>query len=161
MKTVKVKQKKTEKRDVAGIIIGILFFLMLAAVIYYVADMLVIARDINMDNISGDWHQTKEVGEDKTEHWVFTPSGEAQHYVINNKTKTKEDEKHYTYTIEPPEEGKTHPIIRVVPTGVRRKEQEEGTMDIRVSRVTKAEMTVEFIYNRFTTKTTRLTKDLF
>ena len=161
MKTVKVKQKKTEKRDVAGIIIGIMFFLMLAAVIYYVADNMIIAREINMQNISGDWHTTKEVGETKTEHWVFTPDGQANYYVVNNKTKTKEKEQHYTYTIEPPEEGKTHPIVRVVPTGVRKKEQEEGTMDIRVSRVTKVEMTVEFIYNRFNTKTTRLTKDLF
>lgn len=161
MKTVKVKQKKTEKRDVAGIIIGILFFLMLAAVIYYVADMLVIAREINMQNIAGDWHQTKEVGENRTEHWVFTADGLAKYYVINNKTNTREDEKSYTYTLEPPEEGKTHPIIRIVPTNVRKSEQEAGTMDIRVSRVTKAEMTVEFIYNRFNTKTTRLTKDLF
>ena len=161
MKTVKVKQKKTEKRDVAGIIIGILFFLMLAAVCYYVADMLIIGREINEQNISGDWHQTKELNEDRTEHWVFTPDGRATYYVVNNNTNQKEEEKTYTYTIEPPEEGKTHPIIRVVPTNVRKTEQEEGTMDIRVSRVTKAEMTVEFIYNRFNTKTTRLTKDLF
>ena len=161
MKTVKVKQKKTEKRDVAGIIIGILFFLMLAAVIYYVADMLIISREINEQNIAGDWHQTKEVGENKTEHWVFNTDGTAVYYVINNETKTRSEEKTYTYTLEPPEQGKTHPIIRVVPTNVRKKEKEEGTMDIRVSRVTKAEMTVEFIYNRFNTKTTRLTKDLF
>ena len=161
MKTVKVKQKKTEKRDVAGIIIGIIFFMMLVAVIYYVADNLVIAREVNMQNISGDWHQTKDVGETKTEHWVFTPDGQANYYVYNKKIKAKENEKHYTYTIEPPEEGKTHPIIRVVPVGVRKSEQEAGTMDIRVSRVTKSEMTVEFIYTRFKTKTTRLTKDLF
>ena len=161
MKTVKVKQKKTEKRDVAGIIIGILFFLMLAAVCYYVADMLIIGREINVQNISGDWHQTKELNEDRTEHWVFTSDGRAIYYVVNNNTNQKEEEKTYTYTIEPPEEGKTHPIIRVVPSNVRKTEQEEGTMDIRVSRVTKAEMTVEFIYNRYNTKTTRLTKDLF
>ena len=160
MKTVKVKQKKTEKKDVAGIIIGILFFLMLAAVCYYVADMLIIAREINEQNIAGDWKQTKEINEDKTEHWVFLEDGHATYYVINNKTNLREEEKSYTYTIEPPEEGKTHPIIKAVPSNVRKKEQEAGTINIRVSRVTKAEMNVEFIYDRFTTKTTRLTKDL-
>ncbi|MBR5421554.1 MAG: hypothetical protein IK115_10430 [Lachnospiraceae bacterium] len=161
MQTVRVKQKRTEKKDIGGFIIGVLFFLMLGAAIYYVADMLIISREITMENVAGDWHQTKEVGEKVSEHWSFTEDGHAVYYELENDTKKRINEKTYTYTIEPPEEGKTHPIIRVVPSNVRKAEKEAGTIDIRVSRVTKAEMTVEFIYDRFTTKTTRLTKNLF
>ena len=161
MKTVKVKQKKTEKKDIAGIIIGILFFTMLIAVVYYVADMLIISREVNMQNISGDWHITRNVTDKEVEHWVFLEDGTARTYTLNKEDGTRSNEKTYDFTLLPPEEGKTHPMIHLVPSNVRKSEKEDGTMNVRVSHVTKAEMTVEFVYDRFTTETTRMTKDLF
>ena len=163
MKTVKIKQKNTEKKDVAGIIIGLMFFAMLAAVVYFVADSLIISREITPENISKDWHYTKNVGEDETTHWTFSPDGYATTYKMNNNTKIKSDEVRYTYTIDPPEEGKTHPVIHVTPDDrkLTKAEREAGRFGIRVTRVTKAEMDVEFIYDRFTTETTRLTTKLF
>ncbi len=174
MQTIKVKQKKTEKKDIGGIIIGLIFLAVLIVVGWFVADNLIIGRDVTPQNIAKDWHITKEVGERDVEHWQFTNEageningtydGIAINYKINTETNVMGDRIRYTYRIEPPAEGKTHPELLLIPepgSYKNKDERDQKSMRIRVSRVTKAEMTVEFIYDRFTTKTTRMITDLF
>lgn len=191
MKTVKVKQKKNrEKRDIAGMIVGIIFLTLLIAVGYYMFDMFR-SRKITSDGIAGDWHHTAELNEKKTEHWVFNDDGTAMSYTMDNDTKLRMDEKTYTYYIriaqeayeqyiqegilkkdseglyhdkngvvyKTLDEGKTQAEVVVTTSGVRKSEQE--TYAIRVTLLSKVEMDVIYIYDRFTTDTTRLTKNLF
>ena len=106
------------------------------------------------------WQFTGESGENVNGHY----DGIAINYKINTETNVMGDRIRYTYTIEPPAEGKTHPELWLVPepgSYKDQKEKEEKSMKIRITRVTKAEMTAEFVYDRFTTKTTRLVTDLF
>lgn len=174
MQTIKVKQKKTEKKDIGGMIIGLIFLAVLIVVGYFVADNLIIGRDVTVENISKDWHISKEVGAKSVEHWQFTNEpgsnvngsydGIAINYSISTEDNVMSDRVRYTYTIEPPSEGKTHPELALVPEPGSYKneiEKDEKSLRIRISRVTKAEMTVEFIFDRFTTKTTRMVTDLF
>ena len=191
MKTVKVKQKKNEeKKDIAGRIVGIIFLAILIAVGYYMFDMFR-TRKITSDNIAGDWHHTAEMNEKKTDHGVFNSDGTAMSYVLNNENKIQEDKKTYTYYIriaqdlhqqyieegilKKTEEGfyvdhngvkyttldedKTQAELVVTTSGVRKSEQQ--TYAIRVTLLCKVEMDVIYIYDRFTTDTTRLTKNLF
>lgn len=191
MKTVKVKQKKTgEKKDIAGRIVGLIFLALLIAVGYYMYDMFH-AQVITSDTIAGDWHHTAELNERNTEHWVFNSDGTAMNYTLDNETKIRTEEKTYTYiiriaqdtyqqyidagilkkaarggyedrngvTYSTLDEGKTQAEIVVTTSNVRKSEQE--TFAIRVTLLCKVEMDVIYIYNRFTTDTTRLTKNLF
>ena len=191
MKTVKVKQKKNEeKKDIAGRIVGLIFLTLLIAVGYYMYDMFH-AQVITSDTIAGDWHHTAEMNEKNTEHWVFNSDGTAMSYMLNNDTKEQSNEKTYTYTIRIAQdtyqqyiddgilkkaarggyedhngvtyttldEGKTQAELVVTTSNVRKADQE--TYAIRVTMLCKVEMDVIYIYDRFTTDTTRLTKNLF
>ena len=191
MKTVKVKQKKNEeKKDIAGRIVGIIFLAILIAVGYYMFDMFR-TRKITSDSIAGDWHHTAEMNEKKTDHWVFNSDGTAMSYVLNNENKIQEDKKTYTYYIRIAQdlhqqyieegilkktedgfyvdhngvkyttldEDKTQAELVVTTSGVRKSEQQ--TYSIRVTLLCKVEMDIIYIYDRFTTDTTRLTKNLF
>lgn len=192
MKTVKVKQKKTgEKKDIAGMIVGLIFLSLLIAAGYYMFDMFR-SRPITSDGIAGDWHHTAELNEKNTDHWVFNNDGTAMSYTLNNDTKERTDEKTYTYTIRIAQEkyqeyidsgvlkkslddglyrdrndvvyssldeGKTQAEVVVTTSNVRK--SEEQTYAIRVTLLSKAEMDVIYIYDRFTTDTTRMTKKLF
>ena len=191
MKTVKVKQKKNaEKKDYAGRFVGLVFLLILIAVCYYMYDMFR-SRVITSESIAGDWHHTAEMNEKSTEHWVFNTDGTAMKYVLDNDTKIRSQEVTYTYTIRIAEdtyqkyidngilkkaarggyedsngviystldEGKTQAELVVTTSNVRKSDEE--TYAIRVTLLSKAEMDIIYIYDRFTTDTTRLTKNLF
>ena len=191
MQTVRVKQKRTdEKKDIAGRIVGIIFLTMVIAVCYYMYDMFR-ARPITSGQIAGDWHHTAEMNEKNTDHWVFNSDGTAMSYVLNNDTKEQTEQKTYTYTIRISQElfqqyidegilkksvkggyedsngvsystldeGKTQAELVVTTSNVRKSEQE--TYAIRVTLLSKVEMDIIYIYDRFTTDTTRLTKNLF
>lgn len=191
MKTVKVKQKKNEeKKDIAGRIVGLIFLALLIAVGYYMYDMFH-TQPINSDTIAGDWHHTAELNERNTEHWVFNSDGTAMSYMLDNDTKLRSEEKTYTYTIRIAQDtfqqyiddgilkkaarggyedrngvsystlddDKTQPELVVTTSNVRKSDQE--TYAIRVTLLCKVEMDVIYIYNRFTTDTTRMTKNLF
>ena len=191
MKTVKVKQKKNEeKKDIAGRIVGLIFLTLVIAVGYYMYDMFR-TRPITSDGIAGDWHHTAELNEKNTDHWVFNSDGTAMNFTLNNDTKARSNEKTYTYTIRIAEEtyqkyiddgilkkapeggykdhngvtyttldeGKTQAELVVTTSNVRKSEQE--TYAIRVTLLCKVEMDIIYIYDRFTTDTTRMTKNLF
>ena len=191
MKTVKVKQKKNEeKKDIAGRIVGLIFLTLLIAVGYYMYDMFSPLK-IDSNTTAGDWHHTAEMNEKKTDHWVFNSDGTAMHYKMNNETKLLEDKVTYNYTIRIAQDtyqeyidqgilkkaasggyedkngvkystldpDKTQAEMVLVTSNVRKSEQE--TLTIRVTHLSKVEMDVIFIYDRFNTTTTRLTKNLF
>ena len=191
MKTVKVKQKKNEeKKDIAGRIVGLIFLALLIAVGYYMYDMFH-AQPITSDNIAGDWHHTAELNEKNTEHWVFNSDGTAMSFMLDNDTKLRSQEKTYTYTIRIAQdtfqkyiddgflkkaarggyedrngvtysmldEDKTQAELVVTTSNVRKSDQE--TYAIRVTLLCKVEMDIIYIYDRFTTETTRMTKNLF
>ena len=191
MKTVKVKQKKNEeKKDIAGRIVGLIFLTLLIAVGYYMYDMFRPLK-IDSETTAGDWHHTAEMNEKKTEHWVFNSDGTAMSYTMNNETKTMENKVTYNYTIRIAEETyqqyiedgtlkkaasggyedkngvkystldpeKTRAEIIVTTSNVRK--ADEKTYAIRVTHLSKVEMDIIFIHDRFTTTTTRMTKNLF
>ncbi len=191
MKTVKVKQKKNEeKKDIAGRIVGLIFLTLLIAVGYYMYDMFR-PLSIDSDTTAGDWHHTAEMNETRTEHWVFNNDGTAMSYTMNNETKMMEDEVTYDYyiciaqetyqqyidqgilmkaasggyedsngvkysTLDP---DKTQAEMVLTTSHVRK--ADEKTIRIRVTNLSKVEMDVIFINDRWTTTTTRLTKNLF
>ena len=191
MKTVKVKQKKNEeKKDIAGRIVGLIFLTLLIAVGYYMYDMFR-PLSIDSDTTAGDWHHTAEMNEKRTEHWVFNNDGTAMSYTMNNETKMMEDEVTYDYyiciaqetyqqyidqgilkkaasggyedsngvkysTLDP---DKTQAEMVLTTSHVRK--ADEKTLRIRVTHLSKVEMDVIFINDRWTTTTTRLTKNLF
>ncbi len=191
MKTVKVKQKKNaEKKDYAGRVVGLIFLIILIGVGYYMYDMFR-SRAITSESIAADWHHTAEMNEKNTKHWVFNTDGTAMSYMLDNDTKIMSQQKTYTYVIRIAQEtyqqyidegvlkkaarggyedrngviystldeGKTQAEVVVTTSNVRKSDQE--TMAIRVTLLSKAEMDVIYIYDRFTTNTTRLTKNLF
>ena len=191
MKTVKVKQKKNEeKKDIAGRIVGLIFLTLLIAVGYYMYDMFR-PLQIDSDTTAGDWHHTAEMNEKKTEHWVFNSDGTAYSYTMNNETKIMENKVTYDYTIRIAQDtyqqyidqgilkkaasggyedrngvkyttldqDKTQAEMVLVMSNVRKTEQK--TITIRVTHLSKVEMDVIFINDRFVTTTTRLTKNLF
>ena len=174
MQTIKVKQKKTEKKDIGGMIIGLIFLAVLIAVGWFVADNLIIGREVTVENIAKVWHIPKDVGGKDIEYWEFIDQpgenvngvyeGIAKTYKKNADTNVNGESTRYTFTIHPPSEGKTHPELWLVPEPGSYKdknERDQKSLKIRVSRVTRAEMTVELVYDRFTTKTTRMVTDLF
>ena len=167
MATIKVKPKQeVEPKDVAGRIIGLLFFLMLAAGAYYLFDMFR-GLDINNENLQGEWRIPARFDETTEEYWQFTPAadgtqtGIALNYKRNKKTAERTDEIEYDYVLEEyinenDEEQKTRQHILITTRNVKRSEKK--TYEIRITSLSKMELSVTFVYDRFTTELTRLTR---
>jgi hypothetical protein len=169
MKTVKVKRKKgeDEKKDVVGIIVGIMLLLILLAGGYYMVDMFK-GREVTADALAGDWKIPTQPGEKVIEHWAFdipsdpnvTATGTARHFKINADTgEYVGDVEKYSYEIVL-EEGKTQPKIFFTQMDVRREDMQ--TWVFQVTSLSKAQMSA-FIGTASVnaSKTTRLTKPLF
>lgn len=164
MATIKVKPKQeVEPKDVAGRIIGALFLIMLLAGGYYLFDMF---RTIEMTDsgIQGEWIIPADFGSSETECWQFTASGEgdntgiARKYTRNMRNGTRTNEVEYDYSLEDytDDQGNVRKHILVTTKNVRLSERE--TYEIRITSLSKIEMSVIFVYKNATTNVTRLTR---
>ncbi len=185
------QKKNEEKKDIAGRIVGLIFLTLLIAVGYYMYDMFRtrpittnnLAGDwhhtaemnekntdhwvFNSDGTAMSYvlnNDTKERMEEKTYTYTVRIAQETfQAYIDDGLLKKVPGSSEYVdgngVTFSTLDEGKTQAELVVTTSNVRKSEQE--TFAIRVTLLSKAEMDVIYIYNRFTTDTTRMTKNLF
>ena len=165
MATIKVKPKvEKEPKDVAGRIIGFLFLLMLLAGGYFMFDMFSQIDKVN-ENIQGEWDIPAQLGEDSCDCWQFTTDGKAEgntgvalSFTKDKKTGERSNIVEYTYVIEEYTDSadtvRTH--IVVTTSGVKRSEM--VSKEIRITSLSKMEMSVTFVNDRFHTDITRLTR---
>lgn len=164
MATIKVKPKQeVEPKDVAGRIIGALFLIMLLAGGYYLFDMF---RTIEMTDsgIQGEWIIPADFGSSETDCWQFVAGAEgnntgiAYRYTRNMKNGTRTNETEYDYSLEDytDDQGIVRKHILVTTRNVRVSERE--TFEIRLTSLSKIEMSVIFVYGNATTNVTRMTR---
>ncbi len=158
MKAIKSGRKK-ETGDVAGRIAGIVFLLIVIGAGYYLFSMFR-TLEVTPQNIAGDWKHKDTAFADKETHWVFVEDGTASSYTLDTSNNLRSDIVNYTYTLGVPE-GKTYPEIVVTTDDPKKRDSEETSITLRVSRLCRVEMSLEFIYDRFNTETTRFTKRIF
>ena len=153
MATIKVKPKvEKEPKDIAGRIIGVLFLLMVIAGGYYLFDMFR-QLDITNDNIQGEWRYPKPLGQDTTECWVFSQdnrteegnTGVATNYTLNTKDGSKSNIVEYDYVLEQYTDKTGAERYHIMVTTKNVKASEKRTREIRVTSLSKMEISVTFV----------------
>ena len=115
-------------------------------------------------NIQGEWIIPADFGSSETNCWQFTSGGEADNtgialnYTRNMKNGTRSNEVEYDYVLEDytDDQGNVRKHIIVTTKNVRISERE--SYEIRLTSVSKIEMSVIFVYQNATTNVTRLTR---